>query len=409
MAQRLPLFPLGTVLVPGLVLPLHIFEPRYRQLVADLEDLPEDEREFGVVAIREGGEVGAGSLRALYDVGCAATAAAGHDCRRRPQPDPVDRGAAVPAARPGRRRGHAVPDRSWWSGWTSRTATSTRRVPLRSRALWARVHRAARAASGRRSSRTCRRTPGPLSYLLTTAVVMPLHQRQGLLSAASDAERLTAINRLLRSEVSIMSVGAVTAPAGCGRPAQLTEVARRPGAVGVHAGQRPSRAARSAPGPTANSKGANSSATGVCRTSGVIGALTPAASWSVSDVRPEPDPEAPGDQPGRHAAAHARPPARPSGGAAGDHRPDDAQQRAGDGAEDGEPAVLRGHQLVVALQVDPAVLDHRRRRRREPPPEQAPGQAGRDDDRHRATSVWVLSGRGPPRRTDGRPGTVGAR
>src|SRR6185437_13988311 len=64
---------LGTVLVPGLVLPLNIFEPRYRQLVADLEELPEEEREFGVVAIREGGEVGAGSLRALYDIGCAAT------------------------------------------------------------------------------------------------------------------------------------------------------------------------------------------------------------------------------------------------------------------------------------------------------------------------------------------------
>src|SRR4051794_6839646 len=73
MAQRLPLFPLSTVLVPGLVLPLHIFEPRYRQLVSDLEALPEDDREFGVVAIREGREVGAGSLRALYDVGCAAT------------------------------------------------------------------------------------------------------------------------------------------------------------------------------------------------------------------------------------------------------------------------------------------------------------------------------------------------
>src|ERR1700710_943718 len=72
MAQRPPLFPLGTFLVPGLVLPLHIFEPRYRQLVADLEDRPEDDREFGVIAIREGGEVGSGSLRALYDVGCAA-------------------------------------------------------------------------------------------------------------------------------------------------------------------------------------------------------------------------------------------------------------------------------------------------------------------------------------------------
>ena len=36
MVTRLPLFPLGTVLVPGEVLPLYIFEPRYRQLVDDL-------------------------------------------------------------------------------------------------------------------------------------------------------------------------------------------------------------------------------------------------------------------------------------------------------------------------------------------------------------------------------------
>jgi len=34
--ERLPLFPLGTVLFPGLVLPLHVFEERYRQLVRDL-------------------------------------------------------------------------------------------------------------------------------------------------------------------------------------------------------------------------------------------------------------------------------------------------------------------------------------------------------------------------------------
>ena len=36
MRTTLPLFPLGSVLYPGLVLPLHIFEQRYRQLVADL-------------------------------------------------------------------------------------------------------------------------------------------------------------------------------------------------------------------------------------------------------------------------------------------------------------------------------------------------------------------------------------
>jgi Lon protease-like protein len=70
--QQLPLFPLGTVLVPGLLLPLHVFEPRYRRLVADLLLRPEGERVFGVVAIREGHEVGEHGARALYPVGCTA-------------------------------------------------------------------------------------------------------------------------------------------------------------------------------------------------------------------------------------------------------------------------------------------------------------------------------------------------
>jgi Lon protease-like protein len=73
MAATLPLFPLGSVLFPGVVLPLHIFEPRYRRMVADLRELPEEEpREFGVVAIRDGREVGPDSVESVYDVGCTA-------------------------------------------------------------------------------------------------------------------------------------------------------------------------------------------------------------------------------------------------------------------------------------------------------------------------------------------------
>jgi Lon protease-like protein len=71
-SQQVPLFPLGTVLFPGLLLPLHVFEDRYRQLVRDLVSGPDEERVFGVVAIREGREVGAEGVRALYDVGCLA-------------------------------------------------------------------------------------------------------------------------------------------------------------------------------------------------------------------------------------------------------------------------------------------------------------------------------------------------
>jgi len=59
--RRLPMFPLSTVLFPGELLPLHVFEPRYRAMVADcLEDEP---HEFGVVLIARGSEVGGGDVR----------------------------------------------------------------------------------------------------------------------------------------------------------------------------------------------------------------------------------------------------------------------------------------------------------------------------------------------------------
>ena len=63
----LPMFPLGTVLLPGVFLPLHVFEPRYRALVHDcLAGTPE----FGVALIERGQEVGGGDSR--FDVGCVA-------------------------------------------------------------------------------------------------------------------------------------------------------------------------------------------------------------------------------------------------------------------------------------------------------------------------------------------------
>jgi Lon protease-like protein len=72
MTDRLPLFPLGTVLFPGMLLPLHIFEDRYRQLVRDLLDGPEPRR-FGVIAIKKGRETGVQGVSSLYEVGCTAT------------------------------------------------------------------------------------------------------------------------------------------------------------------------------------------------------------------------------------------------------------------------------------------------------------------------------------------------
>lgn len=55
------MFPLSTVLLPSSVLPLHVFEPRYRELT---EDCLAGDSEFGVVLIERGSEVGGGDVRA---------------------------------------------------------------------------------------------------------------------------------------------------------------------------------------------------------------------------------------------------------------------------------------------------------------------------------------------------------
>lgn len=97
MTTALPLFPLNSVLFPGLVLPLNIFEQRYRALMRDLLKIPEDTpRRFGVIAIRDGRETaqtstglpdgapspgaeptagfGPDPIASFYSVGCIADA-----------------------------------------------------------------------------------------------------------------------------------------------------------------------------------------------------------------------------------------------------------------------------------------------------------------------------------------------
>jgi len=61
------MFPLGGVLFPSVVLPLHVFEPRYRALV---DDCLAGGSEFGVVLITRGSEVGGDDVRT--DVGTVA-------------------------------------------------------------------------------------------------------------------------------------------------------------------------------------------------------------------------------------------------------------------------------------------------------------------------------------------------
>jgi Lon protease-like protein len=68
--DRLPIFPLPLVLMPGEILPLHIFEPRYRQMLSDIGGVG---GRFGVVTVFENDDAGSGDL-----MGRIGTAAAVH-------------------------------------------------------------------------------------------------------------------------------------------------------------------------------------------------------------------------------------------------------------------------------------------------------------------------------------------
>ncbi|OGO51359.1 MAG: hypothetical protein A2148_10700 [Chloroflexi bacterium RBG_16_68_14] len=65
--ERLPLFPLKGVLFPGAILPLHIFEERYKLMIGRCVD---EQGPFGAVLIRSGEEVGGPAEP--YDVGTTA-------------------------------------------------------------------------------------------------------------------------------------------------------------------------------------------------------------------------------------------------------------------------------------------------------------------------------------------------
>src|SRR5258707_3640359 len=69
MARELPIFPLPIVLFPGAPQPLHIFEPRYRQLLQDC--LAGDQR-FGIAYVAPDPSPGADPVPLPGDVGCVA-------------------------------------------------------------------------------------------------------------------------------------------------------------------------------------------------------------------------------------------------------------------------------------------------------------------------------------------------
>ena len=101
--ESLPMFPLNLGVFPGVTVPLHVFEDRYRALVHHLLRIEDPaDRLFGTVAIREGYEVGDHGAQSLFRIGAGCSS---------PTPSPTRRHLRVVAV--GR-------DRIQLDGWTLR-------------------------------------------------------------------------------------------------------------------------------------------------------------------------------------------------------------------------------------------------------------------------------------------------
>jgi len=203
MSEKLPLFPLGAVLYPGMVLPLHIFEERYRRLVRDLLGRP-DPRRFGVIAIRKGRETGVEGVHSLYEIGCTAALRRVEELpdgrfdivtvgtqrfrllalddhlpylQGEVEPlteDPVDPGAAAPLV-----RAVQVAFRAYLDALTAGSGAIVKVDDLPDEARL-------------------------LSFMVAAAMVIDLPERQGLLAEPDTVRRLSAQRSLLARETAML-------------------------------------------------------------------------------------------------------------------------------------------------------------------------------------------------------------
>ncbi|CAM5697275.1 LON peptidase substrate-binding domain-containing protein OS=Streptomyces tendae OX=1932 GN=GUR47_12225 PE=4 SV=1 [Streptomyces tendae] len=223
---RLPLFPLNSVLFPGLVLPLNIFEERYRAMMRELLKTSEDEpRRFAVVAIRDGHEVaqtapglpdptatlergpaagfGTDPLKAFHKVGCVADAAT---IRER-----ADGTFEVLAT--GTTRMRLLSVEASGPFLTAELDPLPEEPGDEAGALAEGVLRSFRqyqkrlAGARERSLATgadLPDEPGVVSYLVAAAMMLDTPTKQRLLQAPDTASRLRDELKLLRSETSII-------------------------------------------------------------------------------------------------------------------------------------------------------------------------------------------------------------
>ncbi|WGX99920.1 LON peptidase substrate-binding domain-containing protein [Nocardioides sp. QY071] len=204
MTDQLPMFPLNAVLYPGVSVPLHVFEDRYRALVHHLLRTEDPaQRLFGSVAIREGYEVGDHGTQSLYRIGVRlqlteveARADGSFDVvavgRDRIQLDrllttgdyPVGEVTLVPAG----------------------PAEVPEVVVQQARATFTAYRHVLSSIAGDPLQGELPQDPTYLSWTLAACSPLPMGERQQLLEAEDTTERLLLVTDLLRAELRAINV-----------------------------------------------------------------------------------------------------------------------------------------------------------------------------------------------------------
>lgn len=206
MGDPLPMFPLGTVLFPGVSLPLHVFEDRYRSLVQDLLTEPDPRRRrLGIVAIREGYEVGSHGMQSAHRIGCEAQLLAARELpdgrydivvggRRRLMLEEVDTSGDY-------LRGEI-------SYLDERDGAGAQEAARQALAAYTRWREAVTAAGvddpPEVDGDEHADEPLGLSFALSSAVSLTLRERQQLLEAEDGAARLALLTAMLGDELRAM-------------------------------------------------------------------------------------------------------------------------------------------------------------------------------------------------------------
>jgi Lon protease-like protein len=208
---ELPLFPLQTVLYPGLPIPLHVFEDRYRRMFKRVLD---GDWRFGVVAIVKGREVDAGAT--YHPVGCVAEVA---EVNRHADGrlDVVARGRSrfeidgVAQAAP-----YIVAEVRELPEVTGDGAEQ--RTVKAGRLFATYVSTLLRMANEPVEPIDVPEDPVAASYLIAAGLQVDLADKQRLLTIPSASERLAAESTLLRRELVLLEHFRVAGPAPTATP-----------------------------------------------------------------------------------------------------------------------------------------------------------------------------------------------